>query len=405
MKKIKLFPTHVFPHVIQDALDDYCQYYEVDRSLAYSTLMTIIGQMYSDTTCVFESFQSRPNLFMVQVAEAGCSKSYMFDIFEQAYSHFVDVTKTESTSGADVNLLVNNFTAEGITKIVENNQKSGINNRVLINQDEASALFNSFGKYQQGGGVKGNGERDFLKSAFSGKVESQTRSGESRLISNKSYISLLTSIQPDVMKAFFKNTYDGFADRFLYAYNSVDITIPFKRYIPNDYIEKCNRYLCELIDGGLSKNLVLDISEEDYEEFHTTLNSHLSYILDKYDRSKMQKMKQNYFSFCIILAVLNGKDKIDIDITRDALELVDYFMSVYQLVEEITEDEETIIKQEIINMIKKDKHKSYLIMNGSRKLKTYFKKDRKKLDAMLLSMQSSGELEFDGSEYTITEDV
>jgi len=402
--KIQEYPTSNFPLPIREALDEYCRCHQVDESLAYSTFLSVIGNMFSQSSSEIQGFESHPNLYMLLVANAGVGKSHIFKLMDESMLHYEKTTITQATSGDEpITLKVNNFTVEAFTDIIVDNQKRGVNNGMLIYQDEFTSLMSTMGKYSKGAT---SCEKDYLKSGFNGDIETQARVSGSRKINGKCYLSLLSSIQPDMMRHYMKNKFDGFQDRFLFAFNNVEKdyhSIPFSNDYSDlkSYVKKMNNYIVGLIDKGLVRKYDWEFNEE----FDVMWRSTMIQWQELLGESKAEKVKQLWYRLSIIMAIIHKKEYIDVDCFNKAQDLMDYYVQGVLKMEDITEDDEGVIRDEVISTIGKGFHTTAQMMNRSRKLQGFLKKDKKKLDSILLTLMTKGLVTNDGGKYYLKEEV
>jgi hypothetical protein len=400
------YPAEIFPLQVREALDEYCRCHHIDKSLAYSTFLSLIGTIFSQSSTDIQGFETHPNLYMLIVANSGVGKSHLWEMFVKTMEHYENTTLVQAMTGDElITLQVNNFTVEALTDSIVDNQKRGIFNGVLIYQDEFTSMLGSMGKYS---GKSTTCEKDYLKSGFNGVIETQTRVGGSRRIRGKCYLSLLSSIQPDMMKNYMKNKFDGFQDRFLFAFNNVNkdyTSIPFG----NDYselkssISKMNKYIIGLMERGINRTFQWECDEVFDVIWRTTMMEWQELV----GESKAEKVKQIWYKLSIIMAIIHNKEFIDVDCFCKARQLMEYYVKGVLKMQDITEDDDGIVRDEIINIIKKSEKNNTcsVIMNRSRKLQGFFKNDKKKLDAMLLGMVSKGILQNDGNKYYVKENV
>jgi len=108
-------------------------------------------------------------------------------------------------------VLVNDTTVEALIPILKENPRG-----LLLERDELVGWVKGMDQYKSGG--KGS-ERQFWLSTWSGRPVSVDRKGQQGPVSVlKPFISVIGSIQPDVLEDLAENREDGMLERFLFVY-------------------------------------------------------------------------------------------------------------------------------------------------------------------------------------------
>jgi hypothetical protein len=230
------FPIHIFPQQLQQIITSYCSTLNLNLDYAAVTVLyafsVALGGHYSLT--VKRGWVELPTLFVALVGKPGINKSGPISIFTQPleklekdlfkrfldeYSKFKKVRSTKKENGELNNiseepvrrqLVIKDATQEAMLKALYDNPHgfSGI-------YDELAAFLKSFNKYKSGGG-----DEEVMLSLFSGKSISVNRKSSEPIFIEKPFISIIGSIQPQVLINLLGNNKidNGLTHRFLFAF-------------------------------------------------------------------------------------------------------------------------------------------------------------------------------------------
>ena len=366
------FPIHIFPQQLQQIITCYCSTLNLNIDYAAVTVLyafsVALGGHYSLT--VKRGWVELPTLFVALVGKPGINKSGPISIFTQPleklekdlfkrfldeYSKFKKVRSTKKENG-DLNtiseepvrsqLVIKDATQEAMLKALYDNPHgfAGI-------YDELAAFLKSFNKYKSGGG-----DEEVMLSLFSGKSISVNRKSSEPIFIEKPFISIIGSIQPQVLINLLGNNKidNGLTHRFLFAFpdhvireDLSDEDVP--EYIEELYQTFINRILISEFfhaDGYPAQKISL--SKEGYEAYkifrrriNDTINNEKSDAIS----GIYAKLDTYSLRIALILHVMRiGCNEPDIDpyqVSADTFqkagELVQYFehnaLKVFKLME------------------------------------------------------------------------
>ena len=208
------FPIHIFPQQLQQIITCYCSTLNLNIDYAAVTVLyafsVALGGHYSLT--VKRGWVELPTLFVALVGKPGINKSGPISIFTQPleklekilFKRFLDEYSTfkkgrsikkENDSSVILEepvrrqLVIKDATQEAMLKALYDNPHgfAGI-------YDELAAFLKSFNKYKSGGG-----DEEVMLSLFSGKSISVNRKSSEPIFIEKPFVSILGSIQPQVL--------------------------------------------------------------------------------------------------------------------------------------------------------------------------------------------------------------
>ncbi|MDQ2720453.1 MAG: YfjI family protein [Bacteroidota bacterium] len=366
------FPIHIFPQQLQQIIKCYCSNLNLNIDYAAVTVLyafsVALGGHYSLT--VKRGWVELPTLFIALVGKPGINKSGPISIFTQPleklekdlFKRFLDEystfrkgrsVKKETSDLAAITdepvrrqLVIKDATQEAMLKALYDNPHGfgGI-------YDELAAFLKSFNKYKTGGG-----DEEVMLSLFSGKSISVNRKSSEPIFIEKPFISIIGSIQPQVLINLLGNNKidNGLTHRFLFAFpdnvireDLSDEDVP--EYIEELYQTFINRILISEFfhaDGYPSHKISLSKDGyEAYKVFRRKINETINN--EKSDAISGIYAKLDTYSLRIALilhVMLIGCNEPDINpyqVSADtfckAAELIQYFehsaLKVFKLME------------------------------------------------------------------------
>ncbi len=370
--KTPAFPIHIFPQQLQQIITSYCSTLNLNIDYAAVTVLyafsVALGGHYSLT--VKRGWVELPTLFVALVGKPGINKSGPISIFTQPleklekdlfkrfldeYSKFKKVRSTKKENGELNNiseepvrrqLVIKDATQEAMLKALYDNPHgfAGI-------YDELAAFLKSFNKYKSGGG-----DEEVMLSLFSGKSISVNRKSSEPIFIEKPFISIIGSIQPQVLINLLGNNKidNGLTHRFLFAFpdhvireDLSDEDVP--EYIEELYQTFINRILISEFfhaDGYPAQKISLSKDGyEAYKIFRRRINNTINNEKSDAISGIYAKLDTYSLRIALILHVMRiGCNEPDIepyqvsaDTFQKAAQLVQYFehnaLKVFKLME------------------------------------------------------------------------
>ena len=293
------FPIHIFPQQLQHIIKCYCSTLNLNIDYAAVTVLyafsVALGGHYSLT--VKRGWVELPTLFVALVGKPGINKSGPISIFTQPleklekdlfkrfleeYAKFKKVRGTKKENG-DLSaiseepvrrqLVIKDATQEAMLKALYDNPHgfAGI-------YDELAAFLKSFNKYKSGGG-----DEEVMLSLFSGKSISVNRKSSEPIFIEKPFISIIGSIQPQVLINLLGNNKidNGLTHRFLFAF-------------PDNVIRE-----------DLSDEDVPEYIEELYQTFINRILISEFFHADGYPAQKISLSKDGYEAYKVFRRKIN----------------------------------------------------------------------------------------------------
>jgi hypothetical protein len=229
---------------------------------------------------------------------------------------------------------VNDTTVEALTVILKENPRG-----LLLERDELVGWVKAMDQYKSGG--KG-AERQFWLSAWSNRPVSVDRKGQPEPLSVlRPFVSVIGSIQPDVLPDLAENREDGMLERFLFAYpdpiNSMWTEDEISDVALSSYwelYEKLRNLNMDCDDLGDPVEVPLVLSPEAKELFVQTYNRHRAEMktpgFPRNLRSPWAKLEGYFARLILIVAccrmVQNGDpERVEAEDVVRAVVLLDYF--------------------------------------------------------------------------------
>jgi len=229
---------------------------------------------------------------------------------------------------------VNDTTVEALTVILKENPRG-----LLLERDELVGWVKAMDQYKSGG--KGS-ERQFWLSTFSNRPVSVDRKGQPEPLSVlRPFVSVIGSIQPDVLPELAENREDGMLERFLFAYPAALNAMWTEDEISDaalasyrELYEKLRKLNMERDDLGDPVEFPLILSPEARELFISQYNTHRAEMgmpgFPRNLRSPWAKLEGYFARIILILACCRGvengdPERVDVDDVLKAWKLIEYF--------------------------------------------------------------------------------
>ena len=229
-------PVEVFPVEVQEIITSTCDCLKYPQDFISAALLgaasAAVGK--SHKVKVKEGWYERPLIYMAFVARAGTNKSHplsfalkpVHDRDEKLFNEFkskkeeydkimgMSVKERKEKNIYDVKKpfwlrnLVTDITIEGLVKVHNQNIKG-----ITLYADELAGWIKNFNKYHKGS------DQEFWLSNWNGKPITVDRVSSDPIFIADSYVSVLGTIQPFVLKQLGKNelSRNGFIDRILFV--------------------------------------------------------------------------------------------------------------------------------------------------------------------------------------------
>ena len=226
--------------------------------------------------------------------------------------------------------LINDFTPESLYSTMFQNENS-----ITLFRDELSGWFSDFGRYNK------NGEVGHYLSMFNNSDLKINRKTQEPILIHKPFISVVGSIQPEVVSAILKNQSlieNGFASRFLFAYPK-DIKKPYysDKQVSQEVISRYDELIEHLKRLPLiEKPVELSIEAKRlYVDFVNSLTDKSNKSTHNYIKAIYAKMDIHLLRIVLILHIVEGvyddvqwmTFKIQGNTMQYAINIVEYFIS------------------------------------------------------------------------------
>ena len=208
-------------------------------------------------------------------------------------------------------------------------------NSITLFRDELSGWFSDFGRYNK------NGEVGHYLSMFNNSDLKINRKTQEPILIHKPFISVVGSIQPEVVSAILKNQSlieNGFASRFLFAYPK-DIKKPYysDKQVSQEVISRYDELIEHLKRLPLiEKPVELSIEAKRlYVDFVNSLTDKSNKSTHNYIKAIYAKMDIHLLRIVLILHIVEGvyddvqwmTFKIQGNTMQYAINIVEYFIS------------------------------------------------------------------------------
>lgn len=368
---IPRFPLEIFPDDLQFIIKQLEKYASFEPQVIASSILfvasTIIGN--SKIIEVKEAWRDTANIWIAIVGKRGtmkspaisyCLKPLMnkekdfareFDAALASYYEIPSKDRNEINRPHRTQRFTNDTTVEGLIKAMEYNW-----NGMGIYKDELNGFFEEMNRYKSGGNL------EFYLSAFNGGTYIKNRASYDPQTINDIYLSMVGSIQPEVLKAIASTqTNNGMIDRWLYV-------------ISND---KIPRTTLDDIDSSVASSFQMKVanwinnckSQEMLEWLpgaKETFNSAINEMEDMMETNEemltyLSKLKTYFARFIVIICVIEYTNLIGIPEVNKAKQLIAYFLGTAQhmfvefenqiTLDKIVQIENASTKKEIVHAV------------------------------------------------------
>lgn len=251
--------------------------------------------------------------------------------FEVEFEHWEKDKKTAAKPNKPlwVRNYVNDFTFEGLAKILQHNPKG-----LLLGLDEVAAWVKSMDQYRKG---RGSDREKWLSMWTCNDIIIDRASYEEPILIPQPFVSVTGGIQPDRLKLFRSNESDGFIDRILFSFpepitdcwveDSVSpvVLAAYKKLYDDLYDLSADN-----VSGIQTKPLVLDFSKEAKKGFINFYSQNISDINSEVNptlKSTFKKIEAYTARFALLLQLCHKPESllVEAQAVEGAAILGDYF--------------------------------------------------------------------------------
>lgn len=336
--KTKQFPIDSLPTVFKDFVIQSSKAIKCPPDFIATSLLVASGALIGTARelQVSPTWKIPANLYACLVGSPSSKKSpamssvlkYVEDIENNLQDKYFEELEKFDKSKAGQNpklerLITNNSTVEAVVELLANNKRG-----ILIASDELNSWLNSFGEYKSGK----NSDKQFYLSAWNSARFVADRKAKEPLIIRKTFVSVLGSVQPTVLRNM-ENLGDGFFERVIFSFPE-----------QNDYfgssmeeidtkteeeLSKCFNMLYNLFCYG-EKIIELDAgAREAFEKFENKLASEIS---GKYFNPMLEALYCKISGTCakiaLILHCVKGDSAtLSKEIMQSAIEVTEYYLA------------------------------------------------------------------------------
>jgi len=335
-----IFPTEIFPEKIQHVIKSLKENATFEPQIIGSTILfvasTIIG-LSKKIIVKNGTWEDTPNLWIAVVGRRGTMKtpatSYALkplvndekDYASRFEFDLAEFYKTPKKERDDENRpkrrqrFSNDTTVEGLIDAMQTNF-----NGMGIYKDELNGFFEEMNRYKSGGNL------EFYLSAFSGGIYVKNRKSYDTQTINDIYLSMLGSIQPEVLSEIAKmQINNGMLDRWLYTLSDNIVPHTTDNEIPQIITDEYKKFIAT-ISNNCTENSILEWMPDAKTVFFTGVNEMESMMADENCDpmlfTYLSKMKTYFARFITIITIMNNTDIITIEFVNHAVKLVAYYI-------------------------------------------------------------------------------
>lgn len=338
------FPKKILPKELQNLVE------ELERIMCFLPEYTAIGILYAVSMAIGNKIRIRnkntwfvsPSLYIIIVGEPGDVKSPalkfalqpLLDIDAKLYKEYLAqlaVYKRSIKNDEDAiepqlrQQILDDFTPEALLK-VHNTNKKGIG----IYVDEIAGFFNSFNQYRKGS------DEEFYLSAWNGGTISKVRTTTDTIRIENSFLNIIGSIQPSVLKAIFQGdrVSNGLMHRFLFVYPTNPPKVRWNiNEMPGELVDLYRSYITDIYDytEGIEGSKELRFTPEANQYLIDWQNNKPEDYDFEYEKALEIKLEEYVLRFSLILHVMkqfSAEDTssfIDKETVQSAIKLYEFF--------------------------------------------------------------------------------
>jgi len=220
-------------------------------------------------------------------------------------------------------ITTNNTTVEALIELLSQNKKG-----IFLFSDELKSWINSMGEYKSGK----NGDKQFFLSAWNVSRYVYDRKGKDPTIIMKAFVSVLGSIQPEVLREL-ENAGDGFFERIIFCFPEFNkshlgsSTEAIDPKIEKD-IKRCFKALHELFNKGVSLITLTTDARKCFEAFEGKLANAVSdKYFNPYFDSLYSKISGTAAKIALILHCVKEEGlQLSRETMESAVEITEYYL-------------------------------------------------------------------------------
>ncbi len=357
------FPIWGLPPLLQEVVKRGAAVYGVPQEFFATNILCAVAAAVRKRVVHTEKYTNYPQIWGMIVAPSGIGKSEPLSIA------FAPLFKKDSDSDALYKQELSKWEAECAT-VRSNNKKPkaeqqpeppkprcyqaliqdttpealyqalALNNGLTLYRDELSGWFSDFGRYNK------SGEVGHYLSIFNNKQMKINRKSEDMLLVNDPYLSIIGSIQPDILAECMGNrqmTQSGFIQRFLFVFpDEVIKADPNEDIMPPELLADYDDFFGRLFEIDAQETPAMSVEAKAIlMEFRTEM-VRMDRATDRdYLKSMYGKMEIHIIRLALIVHVaqmVSGTGEADIsgEVMRYCVELCRYFIAtgekVYRLI-------------------------------------------------------------------------
>jgi len=378
-KKVKVFPTDVFPKQIEENIKDTNRTlgFPIDFAAcsALSALAAAIGNTYKAK--VKNGYTQPATLYIAIIGSPGTNKSQPvthflaplnkrnkegYEQFQKEYKDYklklrkLKKGEPEPKEPKLTQYIVSDVTIEAVIQVHSSNPRG-----VIVYVDELAGFIKSEGRYN------GGGDTEFWLSNFSGTTVTVNRKTSGSIQIPYPSISIIGTIQPKILEQSFKDKTDnGYVDRILCSFpDNLKKEFWTNEELSIDTISDWEKIIFTLLDHPFEYSKYLPFSKEAYKrlfEWQKWLTNKTNSVQNDSIKGIYSKMELYCIRFALILEISkyacqeSSAEEISLHSVEGAIKLTDYFISTALKVNTIIYDTNpverlTMDKQNLYNAL------------------------------------------------------